>query len=74
MFGGREGEGMFTGVERSKGGKGDEGGERLMRERGCGAQRRRERVGGREVVREGTMEEETWRGEWRGVDSCFIGG
>ena len=34
MFGGRKGEEMFTGVERSKGGEGDEGGERLMRERG----------------------------------------
>ena len=30
MFGGRKGEGKFTGVERSKGGEGDEGGERLM--------------------------------------------
>ena len=27
---------MFTGVERSMGGEGDEGGERLMRERGGG--------------------------------------
>ena len=31
-----EGEGMFTGVKGSKGGERDEGGERLMRERGRG--------------------------------------
>ena len=74
MFGGREGEGMFTGVEGSMGGKGDEGEGRVIREWGCGAQRRRERVGGREVMREGTMEGETCRGEWRSVDSCFIDG
>ena len=65
---------MSTGVERSMGGEGDEGGERLIREWGCGVQRRRERVGGRVVLREGTMEGETWRGEWRSVDSCLIDG
>ena len=38
MFrGGGEGEGMFTGVEGNRGGEGEEGGERLTRERGSGA-------------------------------------
>ena len=37
MFGGREGEGMLLhGVEGSMGWEGEEGGERVMRERGGG--------------------------------------
>ena len=35
--GGGEGEGRFTGVEGNRGGEGEEGGERLTRERGSGA-------------------------------------
>ena len=61
MFGGREGEGKFTGVEVSRGGEGEEEGKgscwRGVGEWSCGAQGRRERVGGREVMRGGPWRE-----------------
>ena len=78
MFGGRKGEGMFTGVEGSKGGEGDEGGGRLMRERGGGVglwSSKEKGEGGRKGGYEGGNHggRDMERGV-EGVDFCFIGG